>query len=182
MRLALQKRLDPGKRELLSGKFFEAHDAFERVWRRSTGAERDLVQALVLWAAAMHHLTRQRPEGASRLLARAVDRSGRARSSLPQDAERLSDALTSTWESLATSSTELSVRWPFRDEAEPETIDVAYARSCPYCGAAVTVWVEPERLGGTEYVEDCPVCCQPWEVKVRQDDGRVDVALARDDD
>ena len=42
MRMALQRRLDAGKRELLSGRFFEAHDAFERVWRRSSGAERDL--------------------------------------------------------------------------------------------------------------------------------------------
>ena len=62
MRLSLQKRLDAGKRELLSGRFFEAHDAFEKVWRRSAGAERDLVQALVLWAAAMHHLSRRRPQ------------------------------------------------------------------------------------------------------------------------
>jgi len=182
MRYAFARRLDAGKRQLLGGQFFAAHDAFERVWRRSAGAERELAQALVLWAAAMHHLSRGRQEGALRLIARAVERAGRAGAELPEDAERLTDALTSVWESLKTERTELAAQWPFREETGPETIDLAYARTCPYCGAAVTVWVEPERLGGTRYVEDCPVCCKPWEVAVRPDGGQVQVDLARDDD
>ncbi len=38
--------------------------------------------------------------------------------------------------------------------------------SCPYCGEPVTVVVDEG--GGEEqrYVEDCPVCCRPWEVEV----------------
>ncbi len=182
MRLALLRRLDPGRRQLEAGRFFEAHDAFERVWRRSAGAERELVQALVLWAAALHHRSRQRWVGAERLLARAVDRSGRARAGLPDDAERLCDALTVAWEAVSQKRPEVPLRWPFGEQAGPEGVDLAYARHCPYCGAAVTLWVEPELLGGTRYVEDCPVCCRPWEVEVRTEGGEAKVQVGRDDD
>ncbi len=140
------------------------------------------MQALVLWAAALHHRSRDRYQGSVRLLARAVERCGRAHAEHPRDAERLSDALTATWEAVAFRHSELALHWPFHEREVPATVDVAYARTCPYCGAAVTVWVEPELLGGSEYVEDCPVCCQPWEVSVRQDGSQVSVALGRDDE
>ncbi len=40
---------------------------------------------------------------------------------------------------------------------------------CPYCGEDVELDVD--ELGGTRqsYVQDCPVCCQPWEVTVWRD-------------
>jgi hypothetical protein len=40
---------------------------------------------------------------------------------------------------------------------------------CPYCGAGVTISLDPG--GGREqtYVEDCQVCCQPWQVHLRYD-------------
>lgn len=37
---------------------------------------------------------------------------------------------------------------------------------CPYCGESVELLIDD---GGGEvqsYVEDCPVCCRPWEVEV----------------
>lgn len=39
--------------------------------------------------------------------------------------------------------------------------------SCPYCGEAVEITLDPG--GGThqDYVEDCEVCCQPWRVSVQ---------------
>lgn len=42
--------------------------------------------------------------------------------------------------------------------------------TCPYCGESVTIELDP--AGGTtqEYVEDCQVCCQPWQVRVQYDD------------
>jgi transposase-like protein len=46
---------------------------------------------------------------------------------------------------------------------EPELL------TCPYCGESVEVHVD---LGGGDsqsYVEDCPVCCRPWQVEVRLD-------------
>lgn len=43
------------------------------------------------------------------------------------------------------------------------------AVTCPYCGEPADLDVEES--GGTRqtYVQDCPVCCQPWEVEVSQD-------------
>ena len=42
--------------------------------------------------------------------------------------------------------------------------------TCPCCGEAVTVGLDPG--GGTRqsYVEDCQVCCRPWRVEVTYDD------------
>ena len=54
---------------------------------------------------------------------------------------------------------------------------------CPYCFEPVEVWVD---LGGgtsQRYVEDCPVCCRPWEVVVTADEeGLPTVALLHQDE
>jgi Cysteine-rich CPXCG len=50
--------------------------------------------------------------------------------------------------------------------------------ACPHCGEPVELTVD--RSGGAlqEYVEDCPVCCRPWQVLVRIDEyGDCEVAL-----
>ncbi len=55
--------------------------------------------------------------------------------------------------------------------------------SCPYCGEPVDVLIDES--GGAEqaYVEDCPVCCRPWEVRVVQDDdGYWNVTLRTSDE
>lgn len=36
--------------------------------------------------------------------------------------------------------------------------------TCPYCGEDVEIYVESDVRGG--YVQDCEVCCHPWEVYV----------------
>ncbi len=49
---------------------------------------------------------------------------------------------------------------------------------CPYCGEVVAI--APDAGGGStqEYVEDCPVCCQPWQVHLRYDaEGAVEIRL-----
>ena len=38
--------------------------------------------------------------------------------------------------------------------------------SCPYCGEAVELDVDESGGSRQAYVEDCPVCCQPWQVEV----------------
>lgn len=40
--------------------------------------------------------------------------------------------------------------------------------TCPYCGEAIELVVDTS-AGSTEYVEDCPVCCQPMQVSVAVD-------------
>ncbi len=39
---------------------------------------------------------------------------------------------------------------------------------CPYCGEGFDIEVDCS-AGDQEYVEDCPVCCQPIEVQVSVD-------------
>jgi hypothetical protein len=54
---------------------------------------------------------------------------------------------------------------------------------CPYCGETVELTVEPYGVSHEHYVEDCSVCCQPWEVYVsRDDEGNVHVELHRGDE
>lgn len=42
--------------------------------------------------------------------------------------------------------------------------------TCPYCGEPIELVVDAP-AGSAEYVEDCPVCCQPMQVSVTVDDG-----------
>ena len=54
---------------------------------------------------------------------------------------------------------------------------------CPYCGEDVDVDIDD--TGGTRqsYVQDCPVCCQPWQVEVTQDrDGDWNATLRTGDE
>jgi hypothetical protein len=38
---------------------------------------------------------------------------------------------------------------------------------CPYCGEAVEIHLDPETRG--EMVQDCEVCCRPWQLRVERD-------------
>jgi hypothetical protein len=70
---------------------------------------------------------------------------------------------------------ELNEEFPLRDgTAELETVV-----TCPHCGEVVEIGLDPGSGSIQEYVEDCPVCCQPWLVKVHyQPDGTADVTVA----
>jgi len=41
--------------------------------------------------------------------------------------------------------------------------------SCPYCGEEVELDVEDTGWSQQSFVQDCPVCCQPWQVEVTRD-------------
>ncbi|MGH8576133.1 MAG: CPXCG motif-containing cysteine-rich protein [Gammaproteobacteria bacterium] len=51
--------------------------------------------------------------------------------------------------------------------------------TCPYCGEAVEIYLEPDVEGGL--VQDCEVCCNPWQVRIWTDGDDRHVALARAD-
>lgn len=54
---------------------------------------------------------------------------------------------------------------------------------CPYCGARNEIPLDPGGGARQEYIEDCQVCCQPWQVRVRyRDDGSAEVDLRTTDD
>ena len=49
---------------------------------------------------------------------------------------------------------------------------------CPHCGERQVIAVDPGSGANQSYVEDCGVCCQPWQVFVKyREDGRVRVRL-----
>ena len=43
------------------------------------------------------------------------------------------------------------------------------AITCPYCGAPAELDVDETGASRQSYVQDCPVCCQPWQVEVTRD-------------
>lgn len=53
---------------------------------------------------------------------------------------------------------------------------------CPYCGERVTVQADAVGVSDETYVEDCPVCCRPWTVRVTRAGNEVEVTLGREDD
>ncbi len=58
--------------------------------------------------------------------------------------------------------------WGEDDFAPMEMDDAAWV-SCPYCGEAVELTVDPTGGSYQEYVEDCEICCRPWSVRVAMD-------------
>jgi len=44
------------------------------------------------------------------------------------------------------------------------TADTGALVSCPYCGESVEIVLDPGSGTRQEYVEDCEVCCRPWQV------------------
>ena len=52
---------------------------------------------------------------------------------------------------------------------------------CPYCFEVVELSLDPETHG--TFVQDCEVCCNPWQLTVHRDyegDVNVDVERAQD--
>ena len=50
--------------------------------------------------------------------------------------------------------------------------------TCPYCGEAIEIYVEPDVTGS--FIQDCEVCCNPWRVRVSRsrDERTVEVSRA----
>jgi len=44
---------------------------------------------------------------------------------------------------------------------------------CPHCGERFTAFADPS-AGDADYIEDCPVCCRPIQLRLQTDgDGAV---------
>lgn len=55
--------------------------------------------------------------------------------------------------------------------------------SCPYCGEIVSITFDPAGGARQEYVEDCQVCCRPWQMVVSvAPDGTAEVTVTAADD
>ena len=54
---------------------------------------------------------------------------------------------------------------------------------CPKCGETIETALDRSAGDEQEYVEDCPVCCRPWDVRVTYlADGSASVELRAEDD
>jgi cysteine-rich CPXCG protein len=68
------------------------------------------------------------------------------------------------------------------DDEELGHADEDVAIACPYCGAPNEIALDPSGGRTQDYVEDCQVCCQPWNVHVRYGrDGTADVRVTAAD-
>ena len=50
--------------------------------------------------------------------------------------------------------------------------------TCPYCSKIVEISIDPGGGSVQEYVEDCEVCCNPWQVNVQFIDGAAFVEVS----
>ena len=66
-----------GLEEFRAGRFFEAHEEWELLWKVSTGDDRVFLQGLIQLAAARVHIGRGNPAPAARLVALAKEKLGR---------------------------------------------------------------------------------------------------------
>ena len=57
-------------------------------------------------------------------------------------------------------------------------MDEAFVVVCPYCGEEVEVFIEADVTGS--FVQDCEVCCNPWQLTITRDRyGDPDVRVER---
>jgi hypothetical protein len=58
-------------------------------------------------------------------------------------------------------------------------MDSQFLVICPYCGEEVEIYLEPEISG--VFVQDCEVCCNPWQVRVSLDGDERYIEVTRAD-
>jgi cysteine-rich CPXCG protein len=51
--------------------------------------------------------------------------------------------------------------------------------TCPYCGEEVEIYLEPDVRG--TLIQDCEVCCNPWQLRVSFDEGERYLDVSRAD-
>jgi hypothetical protein len=59
-------------------------------------------------------------------------------------------------------------------------VDDSFLVTCPYCGEEVELYLEPDVRG--TFVQDCEVCCNPWNVRVSVDGDERWIEIQRMDD
>jgi Cysteine-rich CPXCG len=62
---------------------------------------------------------------------------------------------------------------------EDGTADSDAVITCPYCGESIEIALDAGSGANQDYVEDCEVCCRPWNVSVHYgDDGHARVSVS----
>lgn len=65
---------DEGVRLFNEGRYWHAHEAWEDIWLDSSGPARLVLQSLIQMAAALYHVERDNPGGATRLFTAAEEK------------------------------------------------------------------------------------------------------------
>ena len=60
-----------------------------------------------------------------------------------------------------------------------EPMEDRFLVTCPYCGEDVEIYLEPDVEGSL--VQDCEVCCNPWQLCIWIDGDDRHIAVARAD-
>ncbi len=73
-------------------RFWESHEAFEGVWKKCFGREKELVQGIILIAVAFAHAQKDEPDIGIGMLGRALEKLGRSPSTYHSiDVDRIRD-------------------------------------------------------------------------------------------
>jgi len=167
---AFEHALVQGRAHFQRGDWRSAREAWEEGGRRTSGNERRVLEALSLWGAAVEAHLQAHGDAAERLLLSAIERLNLVRGDAWGHAEVVHDALLVSLEALRQPWTPQSHRWP-DDPVEVASVELEHRDRCPFCGEPVLLVVAPEEAWASRYVEDCPACCRPLDVSVRE--GRV---------
>ncbi len=61
---------------------------------------------------------------------------------------------------------------------EDASLNTEATVTCPHCGEHVVIAFDPGGGSNQQYIEDCQVCCRPWQVSVWYDEtGEVSVQV-----
>ena len=177
--LTFSSALQNGTQLMRAGDFHAAHDQFEAGWRVEQGVPKRALQVLTLWATALLHSERGNQVGARRVMERALERQAEIEDTKsPIALNPLLDAMLATWQAIRAGEKAPAPQWePELVLLPEESFDLSVSTLCPYCGEPVEVVSERREDAVVRYVEDCPVCCRPWEVTVSRDG----ISLARGD-
>lgn len=64
------------------------------------------------------------------------------------------------------------------DESEDGDAETEATVVCPHCSESVEITLDPSGGDQQEYVEDCEICCNPWQVTVHFGaDGKAEVEV-----
>jgi len=70
---------------------------------------------------------------------------------------------------------------PLRCERRMNPLESVHI-NCPYCGGLLEITVEAS-AGRQDYIDDCQVCCQPIQFRIRVSaDGASHIDVRREDD
>jgi hypothetical protein len=75
--VSVEEEIQKGIELFNTERFWESHEALEYAWRRASGSEKDLLQGVILVAAALVHLQKNESKVAIGVMQRAYDKLSR---------------------------------------------------------------------------------------------------------